>query len=208
MAKRGQSFVNPVTGTRLRLLGLPEDNGGRELVIEWTIPTGEALSSRMHFHAGPSGETLERFDVVAGTATCRIGSMTRTATATGSLLITANTLHAHPVNSGEGPLVLKHTIAWPDADVARLRRIQRFFETEMALAQKGMVSRDGTFADLLQSLVTYNDTLIDPIFLPTMPRGVQKALFAIGAKVARWLGYEATARPLPSAPQAEPIASS
>jgi hypothetical protein len=73
MAVRGDSYFNPASRTRLVFVELPEDNGGRGLVMDWFVAPGEWLVGAAHIHAGPDGLVVERFDLTAGSAACRIG---------------------------------------------------------------------------------------------------------------------------------------
>lgn len=197
MAARGDSFFNPVTRTRMVFVSVPVDNGGRELVIDWFVPPGEQLIGKAHYHVAPEGLTVERFDVLAGTATCRIGNLTRTASASGRFEIPANTIHVHPRNIGTDELHVRQSIRFGEPNLKLLVGAERFFETLMALSQQGKVSRNGDFATFLQSALTINHTLLDPTFLPITPPGIQKLFFAAAAGIARRLGYEAVHHPVP-----------
>lgn len=198
MAERGIAYFNPVTRTVMRLTTLPRDNGGREIAIEWTVPPGERLAAAPHYHAGPVATFVERFDVLSGSASCRIGILTRSTGTPGSFEVPANVVHTHPVNEGAEPLIVLQTVRLPQPDLDVLIRLQRFFETSVALAQQGKSDRDGNFGDLPQRVLTMHETLIDPTFLPALPQGLQKAAFALGAILARRLGYRAHYEPVPS----------
>jgi mannose-6-phosphate isomerase-like protein (cupin superfamily) len=196
MAERGDAFYNPVTRTRVVFLTVPADNGGREMVIDWYVPPGEMLPAAKHYHGGPANAIVERFDILSGTTTCWIGSEKRTVSAPALIEIPFNVVHVHPRNVGSETLHVRQS-PWvaPEPSLVLLTRIERYFETLIALSQKGKVNRKGDFTDPLQSALTIHETLLDPSFLPVMPESVQKALFGSMAGLARRLGYQACYRP-------------
>jgi quercetin dioxygenase-like cupin family protein len=196
MAERGDAFYNPVTKTRVVFVTVPEDNGGREMVIDWFVPPGEMLPAARHYHAGPDNVIVERFEILAGTATCWVGKDKRTVSAPGLVEIPFNVVHVHPRNVGRDMMHVRQTPwAVSEPNLALLTRIERYFETLIALSQQGKANRKGDFINPLQAALTIEETLLDPSFLPVMPRNAQKALFGSMAGLARRLGFQACHRP-------------
>jgi len=196
MAERGDAFYNPVTKTRVVFLTVPADNGGREMVIDWYVPPGEMLPAAKHYHGGPANAIVERFEILSGTTTCWVGADKRTVSAPGVIEIPFNVVHIHPRNVGSDMLHVRQS-PWvaPEPNLVLLTRIERYFETLIALSQKGKVNRKGDFINPLQAALTIHETLLDPSFLPVIPQNVQKALFGSMARLARRLGYQACYRP-------------
>jgi quercetin dioxygenase-like cupin family protein len=196
MAERGDTFYNPVTKTRVVFVTVPADTGGRELLLDWHVPPGEGLPAARHYHAGPDGVIVERFELFSGTATCQIGAEKRTVSAPGVIEIPFNVVHVHPRNVGQDTLHVRQN-PWnlSEPNPALLARLERYFETLTALSQQGKANRKGDITDPLQSALTLEEYIFDPTFLPTIPRPAQKALFGSLAALARRLGYQAYHRP-------------
>ena len=79
MAKPGDTYFNPVTQTKLVFVTTGASSGGRELAMDWFVPPGERLAAAAHCHAGPEGFGIEHFDLLEGSAACRIGRKEQTA---------------------------------------------------------------------------------------------------------------------------------
>ncbi len=189
MAATGAELFNPATRTRVVFVTVPADNGGRAIAVDWFVPPGETLPSRPHYHAGPQGGVAERFDILAGRAALALGKRKLVVEAPATIDVAFNELHVHPSNAGDGELHVRQRAELdpPQPDV--LFRLERFFETLMALSQQGKVRRNGDIKNPLQLAVTLDAFLLDPTFLPGLPQGAQKVIFGGLAKVARRLGY-------------------
>ena len=81
MANVGDTYFNPVTRTKLVFSTTAASSGGHELAMEWFVPPGERLAAAAHCHAGPEGFGIEHFDLLEGSAACRVGRKEKTATA-------------------------------------------------------------------------------------------------------------------------------
>jgi hypothetical protein len=206
MAERGDSYFNPVSRTRLVFVELPRDNGGIRMVMDWFVAAGEGLVGAAHYHAGPDGFVSEKFELVSGTALCRIGGREHRADAPHTFDIPCNTVHVHPRNAGQGEMHVRQTILLAEPDLPVIEGAERFFETVAALAQKNKVNRNGDIRDPLQSVLTLSETLLDPTWLPVVPQPIQRMSFGLGAAVARMLGYKAHHLPVKEA--AAPLAQS
>jgi hypothetical protein len=190
MTEKGDSYFFP-GGMRLVFVELPKDNGGARLVMDWFVPAGEALVQTRHVHSGPAGAVVERFELIAGSAECEIGGRRHRADAPHVFDVPSEATHVHPRNTGTGEMHVRQSVLPPEPDLRVTSGGLRFFETTAALAQRGKLNRKGEIADPLQSLLTLNDTLMDPTWLPGLPRPLQRAMFSAGAALARMLGYKA-----------------
>ncbi len=195
MASNGSELFNPVTRTRVVFVAAPSENGGRAIAVDWFVPPGEMLPGRPHYHAGPAGEIAERFEIITGTASCTVNGRRLDVRAPTVIDIPFGAVHIHPANTGDGELHVRQSAEFdpPRPDV--LLRLESFFETLMALSQQNRVRRNGDIRDPLQLALTFHESLLDPTFLPGLPKGTQKALFGGLARLARALGYKASHHP-------------
>lgn len=190
MPSRGDQYFNPVTKTRLVFIETAEQSGGRELILDWFVPPGEKLAGANHIHAGPDGFVLERFELLAGEATCRIGGREFSGSAPHLFEIPANTSHVHPRNAGSSELHVRQSIRPPEPDLAILTGVERFFDTLTALSQKRRANRNGDIYNPLQAAVTFVDGLLPVTHLAGVPLAVQLPMFNGLASLARRLGYQ------------------
>lgn len=195
MAKQGDELFNPATKTRIVFVAVPADNGGREMTVDWFVPPNEMLPAAPHYHFGPSGEIAESFEIIAGTASCRVGRKQLIVTAPGIIEVRFNETHTHPANVGADELHVRQIGKRnaPEPDV--FDRVEQFFETLIALSQQGKATRKGDIKNPLQAVLTINDLLLDPTFLPVLPQSIQRLAFRSVAALARQLGYQAYHRP-------------
>lgn len=195
MARQGDSLFNPVTRTRVVFSAVPADNGGRELAVDWHVPPGEMLPAAPHYHAGPSGQIAETFTIIAGTARLKVDNKTLTVSAPNAVDIGFDQVHTHPVNAGSDELRVRQTGLRIDPEPEMLARVEQFLETLVALSQQGKVNRKGDITNPLQAALTIHELLLDPTFLPILPRRFQTVTFGLLARVARWRGYSAYHKP-------------
>ena len=189
MPSRGDQYFNPVTKTRLLFVETAEESGGRELIMDWFVPAGENLARANHVHSGPDGFVLERFELIAGDATCRIGGREFSGSAPYVFEIPANTPHVHPRNAGSSELHVRQRIALAEPSLDVLQGVERFFDTLTALSQKRRATRNGDFYDPLQAAITFVDALLPGTYLSGIPLSMQLPMFNGLASVARRLGY-------------------
>lgn len=195
MARRGSRIFNPVTRTHVVFEAAPSENEGRAIVVDWFVPPGEMLPGRPHVHIGPAGQVAESFDILAGTAEVVVNGRTIELSAPATLDIHFNQNHVHPANVGKVELHVRQRAEPepPQPDV--LLRLEQFFETLMALSQRGKVRRNGDMKDPLQLALSMQEFLLDPTFVAGVPQGLQKAMIGGMARLARKLGYRAYHEP-------------
>ena len=96
MAHRGQTLDNPVTGERIRFLRTSADTAGELLEFEMELaPDGRVPGAHVH------PEQEERFHVLAGTMTFRLGLRRIVAHAGDTVVVPAGRAHRF-ANGGEG----------------------------------------------------------------------------------------------------------
>ena len=195
MAARDDAFYNPVTRTLVVFTVVPGDNGGREIAVNWHVPPGEKLPASAHVHVGPLGVVAERFEILAGRCRARVGERTEEKRAPDIFEVPYNVEHVHPENTGEEGLHVRQHAVLDPPDLKTLTRLEKFFETFVALSQQGGVDRDGNIKDKLQAALTTTEFLLDPTYVTSMPRWLQKPLLGAAAEIARLRGYKAYHKP-------------
>jgi hypothetical protein len=195
MAEPGDTYFNPVTRTKLVFITTAAASGGRELAMEWLVPPGERLAAAAHCHAGPEGFGIEHFDLLEGSAACRIGRQELSAKAPHTFTIPSNTSHVHPWNIGTTVMHVRQRITPPTPETAILEGVERFFETLTALSQQGRANRKGDVRNPLQGALLLSDGLLPATYIAGIPLGVQVHLLNGLAGLARKLGYQAHIMP-------------
>lgn len=190
MAKPGDTYFNPVTKTKLVFVTTAAASDGRELVMEWFVPPGERLAAAAHCHAGPDGFGIEHFDLLEGSAACRIGREELSAEAPHTFTIPTNTPHVHPWNTGMAMMRVRQRITPPTPEMAILEGVERFFETLTALSQQGRANRKGDIPNLLQGALVLTDGLLPVTYIAGIPLRIQVGLLNGLAGLGRRLGYQ------------------
>jgi hypothetical protein len=195
MANVGDTYFNPVTRTKLVFSITAASSGGHELAMEWFVPPGERLAAAAHCHAGPEGFGIEHFDLLEGSAACRIGREELSAHAPHTFTVPANTPHVHPWNTGATMMRVRQRITPPTAEMAILEGVERFFETLTALSQQGRANRTGDIPNPLQGALVLTDGLLPVTYIAGIPIGLQTRLLGGLARLGRRLGYRAHIMP-------------
>ena len=166
MARPGDTYFNPVTRTKMVFATTAASSGGNELAIDWSVPPGERLAATAHCHAGPEGFGIEHFDLLGGSAACRIGREEFSANAPHTFTIPTNTSHVHPWNTGMTTMRVRQRITPPTPETAILEGVERFFETLTALSQQGRANRKGDIRNPLRARLCWPT---DFCLSPTLP---------------------------------------
>ncbi|MBN1530313.1 MAG: cupin domain-containing protein [Thermoleophilaceae bacterium] len=189
MAQPGDRIREP-SGVELLYVETAEQTGGK-LVVEWTVPPGRRLVARAHRHPdGPEG-----WAVVRGRARHEVAGVEHEAVAGDDWEVPANTSHVHPWNVGSEPLVARQTVDARPIDGLALG-VERYFETMMALAQRGDTDEKFDIRSPLQSALTIRELLMPGSYLAGPPTWLQDALFAPLAALARRRGLRAYVEPV------------
>lgn len=199
MANVGDTYFNPVTRTKLVFSATAASSDGHELAMEWFVPPGERLAAAAHCHAGPEGFGIEHFDLLEGSAACRIGREELSAKAPHTFTIPTCTSHVHPWNTGTTMMLVRQRITPPSPEMAILEGVERFFETLTALSQQGRANRKGDIRNPLQGALVLTDGLLPVTYLAGIPVGVQTHLLNGLASLGRYLGFQAHIMPEKSA---------
>lgn len=187
MARAGETIENPVTGERLTFLATARDTDGRLLRLDHVFARGGFVAAA-HIH--PKQE--ERFEVLSGTASFRIGERETTAGPSDVLTVSPGTPHTW-WNAGEEET---HVIV----EFRPALRLETFFETFFGLARDGKLDKRG-WPGVLRAAVLgheYREELViapqKEILLSRLPPPVIRLLLPVVAAFGRLLGYRGSYR--------------
>jgi quercetin dioxygenase-like cupin family protein len=173
----GEVWENSITGERATLLELPHHNPERRVVAELLARVGARVVGE---HRHPA--LVERFTVIDGELTMRLGGETSILRRGETAMIAPNEWHDW----------------WNAADRdARVRveitpgeRFAHMIETFFGLARLGHTDAKG-MPKLLQLSLSARE-FGDVIVFHSPPLAVQRMLFGILSPIAVWRGYRAT----------------
>jgi mannose-6-phosphate isomerase-like protein (cupin superfamily) len=180
MAQSGETIENPLTGERLTFLATAMETEGRVLRFEHVFAPGGFVPAA---HVHPRQE--ERFEVVSGRPTFRIGGDEGTAGPGDVITVPAGTPHVWR-NSGD-----EETRAVIEFQPAL--RTEQFFETYYGLARAGRLNRRGVPNPLLAAVLAQefaDEVAIAPqkeFVLSRLPPRVISGLIAVLAPLGRLL---------------------
>ena len=174
MASSGQILDNPVTGERIRFVATAADTGGERLTFEMELgPDGRVPGTHVH------PEQEERFRVLAGTMTFRLGLRRIVARAGDTVVVPAGRAHRF-ANGGEDTARVRVEVV-PALDMEHL------LTTTAELAQAGEVMRSGMPRPL--QLALFVQRFRREVRAPFAPAPLVRALLAPLAVLARRRGH-------------------
>ena len=176
MARAGQAISNPVSGERVEYQRTSADTGGALLQWVHVLEPGRGVPAD-HVHWAQQ----ERFEVLSGTATVRLGKQKLTLKQGDDLVIPARTAHGLR-NEGRDELRVL-------TELRPAMRTEHYFETVFGLAHDGKVDKRG-LPNLLRGSVIVRD-LGEQSGVAGVPMGLTNVLSALFALVGRRLGYRA-----------------
>ena len=130
MAYAGQTLSNPVSGEQITFIRTSADTDGEVLEIELKLTSDGAVPGT---HVHPEQE--ERFEVVEGTMGFRMGLKKVIAGPGETVVVPAGTAHRF-FNAGDEDARVR-------VEVRPALRMEELFETTVALAEDGRVTRKG-----------------------------------------------------------------
>jgi mannose-6-phosphate isomerase-like protein (cupin superfamily) len=174
MIQPGDTIENPVTGERLTFIETARQNGGEATVFEAQIAPGGHLPAP-HLHPKQS----ERFEIVSGTLTVRLGGETVEAKPGDVVDIAAGVSHYFSNRTGED---VRFRV-----EVRPALGIEELLETMYGLAADGKANWLGMPNPLRLAVIAQEH--FDVVRMPVVPASVQRLALAIGAPVGRLVGY-------------------
>jgi quercetin dioxygenase-like cupin family protein len=170
MAYAGQTIHNPVSGERIVFLRTASDTGGRLLELELELtPDGRVPAAHVH------REQEERFHVLEGTMTFRLGLRRIVAEAGDTVVVPAGRVHRFE-NGGDGP-------ARARVEVEPALDMEHLLCTTARLAREGHVLRSGMPKPM--HLALFVRRFRREVRAPFPPAPVVQALMAPVAALAR-----------------------
>jgi quercetin dioxygenase-like cupin family protein len=174
MAHAGQTIDNPVSGERISFLRTAADTDGELLEFELELAADGRVPGA---HVHPEQE--ERFHVLEGTMTFRLGLRTIVAHAGDAVVVPAGRAHRF-ANGGDGP-------ARARVEVAPALDMEGLLCTTAQLAHEGNVLRSGMPKPL--HLALFVRRFRREVRAPFPPAPVVHALLAPVAALARRRGH-------------------
>ncbi|HUF53497.1 MAG TPA: cupin domain-containing protein [Dehalococcoidia bacterium] len=175
MAKSGEVVENPISGERVSFQLVSAETDGALLRWEHALRPGARVPYD-HIHSVQE----ERFEVVAGEATVRIGNETKVFQAGDTFVIPAGIAHGL-ANHGEDELRVL-------TELRPAMNTELYFETVFGLARDGKVGKRGV-PNMLHMAVIVR-TLGENGGLPGTPMFLQKIGLTVLAAVGRFAGYK------------------
>jgi quercetin dioxygenase-like cupin family protein len=176
MTRAGDRFENPATRETGHIVTGAADTDGRYLQSQTTVRPGGGVSVA-HRHPG----LTERFEVLAGELTLRLGSETRTLRAGEQLTIPPGTAH-HYANTSQHDTVFRCDV-WPAA------RFEAMVVTLFALGMEGRTDAKGAPSRLQLAVIL--DEYRDVMELSGPPRWLQRLVVPVLARAGRARGLRA-----------------
>jgi mannose-6-phosphate isomerase-like protein (cupin superfamily) len=134
MAAVGQTLENPASGERIAFRQTAAETGGELLAIDLELPSGRRVPGGLHLH--PLQE--ERFEVIRGRLRLRLGRLGRKHVVAGPgevVVVPAGLAHDF-ANAGDVDALVR-------VEVRPALKMERLFETAVALAEEGRTTKGG-----------------------------------------------------------------
>ena len=170
MAFVGQTLENPASGERITFRATAGETDGELVAIDLELPAGRRVPGPLHVH--PKQE--ERFEVLEGTMAFRRGRERIVAEAGEVVVVPAGMRHDF-ANAGD-------TDARVRVEIRPALRMERMFETAVALAERGRTTRGGLPKPL--DLAVFAREFDDEVRAAFPPRWMQRIALAPLAWIA------------------------
>jgi mannose-6-phosphate isomerase-like protein (cupin superfamily) len=178
----GDTIENPVTGERLVFEETSAENGGTRVVFVTIVQPGGAVAAA-HIHPFQT----ECFEVLEGTLGMRRGKEKVELGAGEEVIVEPRTPHKF-WNAGETEVRFRCT-------VTPALQFERLIATMYTLAADGKTNKKGMPNPIRLAPIARHH--FDDVRLPFPPAWMQRAGLALGAPVAKLVGYKPTYDPLP-----------
>jgi mannose-6-phosphate isomerase-like protein (cupin superfamily) len=169
MVRAGDSIANPVTGETVTFRRTSAESHG-EVVIAEVALAGHGFVAGAHVHP----KQTERFRILEGAVTFRVGDRRFTATAGETVVVEAGTPHAF---SNAGSDTARFV-----CEIRPALGFERLLETMFALARDGKTNRRGLPHPLRLAAIAERHR--DDIQLPIVPVSLQRLAATLGAGAA------------------------
>ena len=187
MISPGFETTDPITQTRIVVIQGARETSGRGWVIEVHCTQGAAPAFLPHVHR----TWTETFEILQGSASCRLGTAEHTLAAGDSIVMPPNVPHVHPWNTGSGVMVYRQTNDFGVSTPEAVDDVLGAFATMFGLAREGRVGKRGMPKNLLQFAATGRALTKHGGFDAAVPIPLQLGLSATLGRLAEALGYRA-----------------
>jgi mannose-6-phosphate isomerase-like protein (cupin superfamily) len=187
MISPGFETTDPITQTRIVVVKGARETSGRGWVIEVHCPQGAAPAFLPHVHR----TWTEHFEILQGSATCRLGAAARRLETGDSIVMPPKVPHVHPWNTGSGVMVYRQTNDFGASTPQAVDDVLGAFATIHGLAREGRVGKRGMPTNLLQFAATGRALTKHGGFDAAVPISLQLGLSATLGRLAEALGYRA-----------------
>src|SRR6478672_4337761 len=150
MISPGFETTDPFTKTRTVVMKGAREMAGRGWVIEVHCPEGAAPAVTAHVHR----TWTETFEILQGSAACRLGDKELKLAAGESIVMPPNVVHVHPWNVGSGEMVYRQTNDFGASTPEAVDDVLGAFATINGLAREGRIGKRGMPKNLLQLVAT------------------------------------------------------
>ena len=185
MIRPGFETTDPITQTRLVVVKGAQETSGRGWEIEVHCPQGAAAAIPAHLHRS----WTETFEILEGSATCRLGAEERMLKRGESIVMPPGIAHVHPWNTGSGDMVYRQTNDFGSSTPEAVDDVIGVFATIHGLARDGRMGKKGLpknplqFAAILRTLTKHGG------FDAAVPITLQLGISATLGRLAEALGY-------------------
>ena len=186
MISAGFETTDPMTQIRTVVIQGAQETSGRGWVLEVHSPEG-AAAFLAHVHR----TWTETFEILQGSAICRVGSGEHRLAAGESIVMPPKVPHVHPWNAGTGVMVYRQTNDFGASTPGAVDETLGAFATIHGLAREGRVGKNGLPSNLLQFAATGRAYAKHGTFDAALPVALQLGLSATLGRLAEALGYRA-----------------
>lgn len=187
MISPGFETTDPVTQTRTVVVQGARETSGRGWVIEVHCPESAAAEFMAHLHR----TWTETFEILQGSAACRLGAKELRLAAGERIVIPPNVAHVNPWNVGSGEMVYRQTNDFGASTPEAVDEVLGAFATIHGLAREGRIGKKGLPKNPLQLVATGRAYTKHGTFDLGMPIPLQVVLTATFGRLAEALGYRA-----------------
>jgi mannose-6-phosphate isomerase-like protein (cupin superfamily) len=185
MIRPGFETTDPFTQTRLVVVKGAEETADRGWVVDVHCPQEAPPYVAAHVHQS----WTETFEILQGSATCRLGTENRKLECGESIVMPAGVAHIHPWNTGSGVMVHRQTTVFSASTPEAMHDVVGAFATLHGLAREGRIGKKGLPKNPLQFAASVRTLTKHGVFDAAVPISLQRGLSATLGRLAEALGY-------------------
>lgn len=187
MIEAGFTAENPQAGVRAVVLKTHHETQGNGFQVEYFYRAHSGQDLPAHFHLWWE----EKFEILAGSCTYRLGGSEYSAKAGDTVTLPARVSHIHPWNTGDEELHMIQTDTFERPSSEAVIDTLNTIATQYGLVRDGKVGSDGK-PKPLQMAVSMQTLLKHGGYLAGLPPMAQKVLFGLLGRIGHALGYRSS----------------